>query len=311
MTLISPVFIVGAQRCGTTYMCHVLKQHPQVWLAEPLRPEPKFFLQPHEVAKGLEHYLKKHFGHAAVTGDFSNLQNIETDPIEIGSAAPDASSTARQNQVLLEKSTSYIESREAALRIKAMFPSARIIISLRDPVARAMSNYLFSVSSGMETRSPSEVFLDRLPEPHLSVVTSVSPFNYLARGEYARYVRSYLDIFGKGAVRVILFDRFVESVPAMQEVFKWLGIDAGFVAVDLQTKVNRNNVDLSAVDDRILEYLQDYYRSHVQDLEQLLDVEIPEWTSASVHRAPIVRAGIETTTAEVVSSKNSPRNHSG
>ena len=33
-------FIAGAQRSGTTYLCHLLNEHPEIELAAPLSPEP-------------------------------------------------------------------------------------------------------------------------------------------------------------------------------------------------------------------------------------------------------------------------------
>jgi hypothetical protein len=37
-------FIVGAQRSGTTYLYHLLSEHPSINMATPVWPEPKFFL---------------------------------------------------------------------------------------------------------------------------------------------------------------------------------------------------------------------------------------------------------------------------
>ena len=40
-----PDFIIGgAPRSGTTWLTAALDRHPDIWVAKPLRPEPKFFL---------------------------------------------------------------------------------------------------------------------------------------------------------------------------------------------------------------------------------------------------------------------------
>jgi hypothetical protein len=269
----NPVFIVGAQRCGTTYLCHVFAEHPQIVLAQPLRPEPKFFMQPSEVAKGVGHYFAKHFGHAAESMDFTG-------------------SGDSRHHVLIEKSASYIESKEAALRIKDMFPAARIMISLRNPAVRAVSNYYFSVINGIETRSPKEVFFENLPPPPLKIPVSVSPFDYLARGEYSRYLRNYFEVFGKDAIKIIVFERFVENAAAIQNIYEWLGVDAAFVANSLRTKVNSSNIDACpVVDDDLLEYLTAYYRPHIEELEQLLGQEFPEWKWSPGRQAQSLLSG--------------------
>ena len=37
--------VVGAQRCGTTYLHDLLAAHPEIAMARPARPEPKAFLR--------------------------------------------------------------------------------------------------------------------------------------------------------------------------------------------------------------------------------------------------------------------------
>ena len=37
------LLVVGAQRCGTTYLATALDAHPDVAMARPSRPEPKVF----------------------------------------------------------------------------------------------------------------------------------------------------------------------------------------------------------------------------------------------------------------------------
>ena len=61
-TLRLPGFIVGgAPRCGTTWLWHALQRHPDIEMAQPVRPEPKFFLHDSLFEKGLAHYSKTWF----------------------------------------------------------------------------------------------------------------------------------------------------------------------------------------------------------------------------------------------------------
>ena len=105
-------FIVGAQRTGTTYLYNHLQNHPSICMLEPLQPEPKYYLQPLSKIDKSE-YLKL----------FNNK---------------------KRSKALGEKATTYIESKTTALKIKKHFPDGKIIICLRDPVERALSNYFFS-----------------------------------------------------------------------------------------------------------------------------------------------------------------------
>ena len=57
-----PEFLIGgAPRSGTTWLYALLDRHPDIHMAKPLKPEPKFFLRDDEYAKGLEYYSKKWF----------------------------------------------------------------------------------------------------------------------------------------------------------------------------------------------------------------------------------------------------------
>src|SRR5262245_47433435 len=147
-------FIVGAQRCGTTYLCHLMDEHPAIEMAKPFRPEPKYFLRDVSLQDDLTRYESTFFGRK-----------------------PGA-------RLRGEKSTSYMESRAAAERLAAWFPQAKIVFVLRDPIDRAMSHYWFSVQNGLETLPMAEAFRreeerrDNFDPARLSV----SPFAYLSRG---------------------------------------------------------------------------------------------------------------------------------
>jgi len=118
------LFIIGAQRSGSTYLYKVLNCHPEVSMAQPVRPEPKFFLNELLVSKGKKFYEETYFSSHKLGARYFG-----------------------------EKSTSYIESTDAAMRIKKYYPDARILIILRDPVLRAYSNYRFSVVNKLEPLS--------------------------------------------------------------------------------------------------------------------------------------------------------------
>ena len=102
------LLVVGAQRCGTTYLHDQLAAHPQVAMARPHRPEPKVFLSAELAGRGREWYVATYFAHA------------------------------RNETVLGEKSTSYLEYPEAAARAGAVLGDPLVLVQLRDPVERAV-----------------------------------------------------------------------------------------------------------------------------------------------------------------------------
>ena len=193
-------FVVGAQRSGTTYLYELLDAHPEIEMARPVRPEPKFFL--HEATRDLG------------AADYE-------------AACFDPGSTAR---VRGEKSTSYIESEAAAERIRAVFPDARIVFLLREPAARAVSNYRFSVANGLETLSMWDAFAreeDRVGRYDARAV-SVSPFAYQQRGHYVDYVDVYARIFPREALHLMLHEDLVRGPDAIAALYAFLGVDSSF-----------------------------------------------------------------------------------
>nr|MBA2530380.1 sulfotransferase [Euzebyales bacterium] len=157
------LLVIGAQRCGTSYLHRVLDEHPQVEMARPARPEPKFFSDPERYARGLTWYVRTFFG----PGDGVRLRG--------------------------DKSTSYLESPAAAQRAAAVLGDAHVVAMLRDPLARAVSNWRFSTANKLEDRPLEQALADNLEAPRAwdAAATSVSPYAYLERGHYIDYLRPW------------------------------------------------------------------------------------------------------------------------
>jgi hypothetical protein len=238
--------IAGAQRCGTTYLYKVLDAHPQIAMAKPVRPEPKFFLS-EEYSSGKEFYRAKYFS------------NLEAGVTTIG-----------------EKGTSYLEYPEVAKKVRAFFPDSKLLVILRNPVRRALSNYYFSKENGLETRSLEDVFLRDAPPPQVSVKTSVSPFNYLGRGEYDRYLPPFMEEFGEN-MRVLIFEEFAGNPDAIRNLYNFIGVEPSFMPANITERVNSGPSYEHAVPGEITRKLASYYGPAVKRTEQLLNREIPSW----------------------------------
>jgi hypothetical protein len=144
------LLVIGAQRCGTTYLQSLLEAHPEITMARPARPEPKVFLAEASVERGRDWYHRTFFGHAT------------------------------DERLLGEKSTSYIEVPEAADRACRVLGEDTLILALlRDPVARAVSNWRFSTDNGLEQRPLETALRENLDQAAEwdSAATSVSPFD--------------------------------------------------------------------------------------------------------------------------------------
>ncbi len=243
-------FIAGAQRCGTSYLYRLFENHPEVFMAQPLRPEPKFFLLDDEYQRGMDYYFERYF------------EGAEGKPL------------------WGEKSTSYLESEKAGRRIQRHFPDASILLILRNPVYRALSNYYFSVANGLETRELRAALMDGATLPELRRSVSVSPFHYLERGCYARYIERYRCIFGP-RLHVLIAERVVGSLAAAQELYALLGIDTGHQPEIGKADEDSTGVDYAGAPD-VVEYLREYYQGHNRQLEAMLGEDLGVWNTCAV-----------------------------
>lgn len=242
------LFIVGAQRAGSTYLYHLLDEHPEIAMSRPVRPEPKFFLNDQLYAKGRAYYEDTYFsGHTEAT------------------------------RYLGEKSTSYIESVDAANRIHQFYPDARILMILRNPVIRAYSNYKFSVAHQIEKLSFEDALQAepaRLTEASFS--TSVNPFAYCQRGHYIDYIEAYLKIFDRSQLEILIFEDLVGKSENVQRLYRWLGIDDSFKPASLNKVVNA----LSQKDEdhsKAFSTLALGYQDSLARLESLLSYKVETW----------------------------------
>ena len=208
--MITRVFVVGAQRCGTTFLYRLLDSHPDVVMARPMRPEPKIFLTD-DVTGDPRAYDARLFAGVGMT------------------------------RVRGEKATSYLEHPKALDRIAKTFPDAHIVVAVRDPIERALSNYRFSVDHGLEDRPPDEALIDDLegrPRAWDRERLSVSPYAYVRRGHYLEGIRQVEERFERERIHIVVFEELVAGVGAAADVFRALGVGDSPRAVPPLVAVN-------------------------------------------------------------------------
>jgi hypothetical protein len=240
------LLVVGAQRCGTTYLHDALAAHPEVAMARPVRPEPKVFLRPDPVDAAT--YVQEFFGHA-------------------GDAA-----------VLGEKSTSYLEVPEVPDRVAGTLGSPQILVQLRDPVARAVSNWSFSRDHGVEPRSLAAALrADLAGEQEWDrTVSSVSPFAYVARG---RYVDDLARWVGRFDVRVQFLEELLTDPGVTGDLYRWLGVDDSFRPPLGDDPVNASSTTPEPLGAELEAELREHYRDSDAALAELLGRALP-WHAA-------------------------------
>jgi hypothetical protein len=240
------LLVIGGQRCGTTLLYELLDAHPDIAMARPARPEPKSFLSDEVVQRGLDWYRATYFGHA--TGE----------------------------SLYGEKSTSYLEDALAPTRAARVLGEVDIVVQLRDPVARAVSNWRFSVQHGTEDRDLVQALTENLegPRPWDRAKSSVSPFAYLERGRYVDYLEPWLTKFPDSVLV-----RFLEDDPGspdqVADLYRSLGVDPDFVPRTSAGRVNQSPGEAPGLSRDLEVRLRERFRDSDARLAKLVERKLP------------------------------------
>ncbi len=231
--------IIGAQRAGSTSLYKMLKTHPDVYSAGPDRPEPKYFLRK-DIST--QEYLNSFF-----------------------------SDVTKHDQLLLEKSTSYYENPNIPQRIDELLKNVKILMIVRNPIDRAISNYKFSRDNGLEKRTLKEVFLGGKALLESDFNTSVNPFDYLGRSNYAKHVQPFLTTFGN-RFRVIVLEE-LSHFEKRKEIFDFLEISENSVA---PFKAENQAKEL-VVEKDVQNELKAFFKPGVEALSHILNRDFNCW----------------------------------
>jgi hypothetical protein len=240
------LLVVGAQRCGTTFLARSLGDHPDVAMAAPTPPEPKVFCDAALTARGSEWYHRTWFAHA------------------------------RDEDLLGDKSTSYLEDPHAPARAAEMLGEVEVVALLRDPVRRAVSHWRFSTGNGLETRDLEEALLADLhdDQPWDPRRSSVSPFAYVRRGRYAEQLAPWMSAFPT-TTHVLFLEELLGDPGVLPSLVGALGLDPARTPAPPAVAVNASPGDVPTLDPRVKETLEGYFQESDARLADQLGRSLP------------------------------------
>ena len=119
--------------------------------------------------------------------------------------------------------------------ISTCLPEVKLIVALRNPAHRAVSAAKHLISTGRI--SPMHRVDDLLLGKDKSVI---EPFGVMEMGNYYTQVKTYLDLFGREQVQVIVFEEDVVSDPeaGLNRVCGFLDVDTSQCFQGLRERVN-------------------------------------------------------------------------
>jgi sulfotransferase family protein len=200
-----PTFIViGGQKCGTTWMYAMLRQHPAV-LTSRIK-EVHYFDKLEHYSKGIDWYRRQFpdAGGGTAVGEFTpNYLSPSWDFDDIPALV------ARD------------------------YPFLRLIVSLRDPVERAISAYYHHIRAGRVL--PADRILD-VKDQH-GIVTM---------GLYEQHLRQWRQYFAPDQMLCLIYEEDLSDrwkCRTLQRICRHLGVDEAFHPEGLTARFNERTSD--------------------------------------------------------------------
>lgn len=209
-------FIVGAAKSGTTSLADYLGNHPNI--LKPKVKEPRFFVKKNIQKICDDDPMKNYILKKSILNEVEYFRQF--------------SSSNKEHLMSFDASVFYLYYyKEAIPQIKKMVGDVPIIIMLRNPVDRAISNINF-LKYWHNNNIKKELELE-----NFRVINNYNPIWYYKQlGLYSEQVKAYLDNFSK--VKIILFENFKKDPKKIyDEVVDFLSLNH----FNLQT-FNKSNV---------------------------------------------------------------------
>ncbi len=250
--------VIGAKRGGTTSVWNWLTRHPHV---APMFPTAQQIKSPHyfdiHYTEGLDWY-RSHFPSRAALERTARRTGVR--PL-LGEASP-----------------YYVFHPLVAERVRAAMPEAKLILTLRNPVDRAYSNYCERRGSDAEELATFEEAIDAEPgrlageEDRLRADPGYYSadhdcHSYLARGRYAEHLAPWLQLFAREQLLILPFeDLKTDPADAYRTIQEFLGLPV----VSPPTLAHHNKLPVPSMAPATRERLVDYFRPWNAKLATLL-----------------------------------------
>ena len=167
---------LGTQKGGTTTLHELLGSHPGIFL--PAAKELHYFdLKPHQTSN----WYKQHF------------------------------SEAEPDQCCGEITPFYLFHPAAPKRIQALLPDVKLVVLLRDPVERALSQVFHARQRGFESLDPAEAIAAESDRLASGDPVSLQKHSYVARSRYLEQLNRYEKLFPPAQLLVLQSEALFEQ----------------------------------------------------------------------------------------------------
>lgn len=201
--------VIGAQKCGTTWLARNLRQHPDVFMP---RREVRYFDRERHFRLGTDWYADwfAEADGARMVGE-KGADYLWVSQRRVGDHLPDI-----------------------PRRMHRLLPDARLIAILRDPVDRAISSARHYLRLG---KVPPRFTIDSLLVGRHRAVGE--RLGLIQRGQYLPALQAYLRHYDRSRLLVLIYEEDVAGDPhaALERVCRFVGVDPSFTFPDAERPI--------------------------------------------------------------------------
>lgn len=226
-----PTFLIlGAQKAGTTWIADMLRQHTQICMPE--QKEIHFFNKKDNYRKGLDWYERRF----EVCGK----------PVR-GEATPNYFWTSTDEKEIRESG----RTENIPGLVHDAYPGLQFIVSLRDPVDRAVSAYRTLIRGG---------YVD----PRKSILDVADQYGIVSMGDYQTHIERWFEYFSPSQFLFLIFEEDVkaERHDTIEKMYRFLNVNASFTPENIDV---RKHPSLGSFYGRVL-YYAPWFRTLVKSL---------------------------------------------
>jgi hypothetical protein len=233
--------VAGVQKAGTTAIHDFLAQHPQIAL---LRDQALHFFDQEE------HFLSSP-DYTILHGNFR---------------------TGRRWRIAGEVTADYVYYPCALERIAAYNPRMKVVISLRNPTARAFSQWNMRREKDQE---PLE-FIEALKrDQEIGISKGPRGNAYIARGLYSPQLEKVFTLFPREQILVLKYENLrLQPSPFVNQIFDFLDVDRRSGLKNKQRNVGSYSRQLTAEE---WEYGETLFRADIGQVEEMLGWNCSDW----------------------------------
>lgn len=206
--MVDPTFLViGAQKSGTSWLSECIRQHPDAF--SPPRKELHFFNKRDTYRQGIEWYRRQFDGYSGEKA--------------VGEYTPNYIWTSTDQQEIEESG----RNQDIPKLVHSHYPDIKLIVSLRNPVDRAVSAYFHHIRAR------------RIP-PHSRILNVKDKYGIVSMGFYSKHLEKWLEFFKPDQFLILIYEDDIvkNKEQTLRRVYKFIGVDDSYRPLNTEGRYN-------------------------------------------------------------------------